>query len=163
MTTLDITVAAFLWASDEVLSYEKMAEYLDVSKSTVYLSTKKSVKFGLLNDSVQPKLHALNEILVYSVKYLAPASPGGEVRGVETGVQLLPSKDHLLPPSRWVWPYAFGKHRGQSIEPIHKGVPKIALDYPKFWQLMAATDLVRCGHAREKNAGIDAISQLLQQ
>lgn len=53
-----------------------------------------------------------------------------------------------LPP---VWPFAMGKHRGVSLEPLYKTVPLAARADPRLYELLALLDALRDGRARERS------------
>lgn len=54
----------------------------------------------------------------------------------------------------YVWPYGKGTVRGHSIIPLYPSVPEAALKDSKIHQLLALTDALRVGRAREKEIAI---------
>lgn len=54
----------------------------------------------------------------------------------------------------YVWPYGKGTVRGHSIIPLYPTVPEAALKDVKLHELLALTDALRVGRAREKEIAI---------
>jgi hypothetical protein len=95
---------------------------------------------------------ALLEFLLHGIRYAFPAEKGTLTRGVPTGYAAPPLLESIAassePPP--VWPYADGSVRGYSFVPLHKNVPKAALEDSKFYELLALVDALRDGRARER-------------
>ena len=53
---------------------------------------------------------------------------------------------------KYVWAYAKGNTRGQSIEPLYPSVPEAVLKDEKLYELLPITDAIRVGRTREKLA-----------
>jgi hypothetical protein len=49
-----------------------------------------------------------------------------------------------------VWPHIKGKQRGPLLRPLHVGAPEAALRDHRLHRLLALTDLLRIGQARER-------------
>jgi hypothetical protein len=49
-----------------------------------------------------------------------------------------------------VWPFAEGKQRGVELAPLYPTVPFAALRDPALYELLAITDALREGRARER-------------
>ena len=83
------------------------------------------------------------------------------VRGVPTSASAEPLKSRLVgdtdPPT--VWPYAEGKVRGIALAPLYQGAPKAALRDPKFYSVLALSDAVRSGRARERNLAVELLKK----
>jgi hypothetical protein len=58
-----------------------------------------------------------------------------------------------------LWPYAEGKVRGTSIEPLYKGAPKAALRDLRYYRLLALCDAIRGGRTREQNLAIELLGK----
>jgi hypothetical protein len=52
-----------------------------------------------------------------------------------------------MPP---VWPYPEGPVRGIAFAPLHKNVPQAALADARLYELLALSDALREGRARER-------------
>ena len=59
-------------------------------------------------------------------------------------------------------PYAKGIKRGQSIEPLYKTVPKIAQKDKSLYELLALTDTLRVGRAREIKIAIEELEKRMK-
>jgi hypothetical protein len=67
-------------------------------------------------------------------------------------------KDKILSSNPYVWPSFQGNARGESIEPLHKGVLSGATDDEIFYLLMASVDIIRVGRVREKQMAIEVLT-----
>jgi hypothetical protein len=152
---LDIVVLLKLSLISERLPYLQLAQELFLYPSEVYTSVKRARKSGLVNTSAKnDRLNrsALLEFLLHGVRYAFPAENGALTRGVATSYAALPLKKFIAmgddPPP--VWPYPEGTVRGFSFSPLHRNVPRAALADPKLYALLALTDALRDGRARER-------------
>ena len=143
---------------------KKLAVSLSISPSEVSKSLKRCVEAGLLYVSGPEKRvngTALMEFLAHGLKYVFPPVRGSMARGVPTAAAAEPLKSRLLddgePPS--VWPYAEGKVRGVSITPLYRTAPMAALLDSKFHSVLALTDAIRSGRARERNLAIELLEK----
>src|ERR1700734_4369842 len=77
----------------------------------------------------KPNISALEEFLVHGLKYAFPAEHGEVTRGVPTSYAAEPLRSVIAqngdPPP--VWPFAEGKERGISLEPLYKSAASAAL------------------------------------
>ena len=146
----------------KLLSYQgprppmaQMAVDLSVSSSEVHASLKRLAQSRLVSadsEGHRPLLQAVEEFLVHGVKYAFPAKRGEVTRGVPTSYAAPPLNQQIeagseLPP---VWPFAEGRQRGASLEPLYKTVPAAALRDPFLYELLALIDAIREGRARER-------------
>ena len=84
---------------------------------------------------------------------MLPAIRGGVTRGMLTSYAV-PALDREIssgPDLPAVWPFAMGKHRGVSLEPLYKTVPLAARSDPYLYELLALLDSLRDGRARERS------------
>jgi hypothetical protein len=49
--------------------------------------------------------------------------------------------------------------RGQAIEPLHPKIPEACLRDKKFYELMALTDALRVGKAREHHLAVKLLKE----
>ena len=105
---------------------------------------------------------ALIEFLQYGLKYVFPQHPGSMVRGIATAYSAPPLSKEIVSKELIVWPYAEGKVRGQSLEPLYPGAPSACLKDKKIYELLALADALRIGKARERAFAIDEIKTRLQ-
>jgi hypothetical protein len=128
---------------------------LSLSPSEVHGAIQRLRASGLihgksLND--RPNISALEEFLIHGLKYAFPAEHGEVTRGVPTSYAAEPLKSEVsssgdLPP---VWPWHEGNTRGVALEPLYKSVPQAALRDPWLYEVLALTDAIRDGRARER-------------
>lgn len=129
-----------------------IAETLDISQSEVSKSLKRLKTSWLLapNSSIVIMRENVLEFLSYGIKYIFPQWPGPIVRGMPTAHSAPVLKSEILSTENYVWPFAKGKVRGQSIIPLYPTVPKACSDDKKLYELLALIDAIRIGNAREK-------------
>ena len=153
---LDVVVLLRLSLSEGRPPYLEMAEGLHVYPSEVYTSIRRARASHLVQGrEQQDRLNrsALLEFLLHGIRYAFPAETGALTRGVPTAYAGPPLRESIaagsdLPP---VWPYAEGPVRGYSFRPLHKNVPRAALEDVRLYELLALVDAVRDGRARERD------------
>ena len=139
-----------------------LAHELGISQSEVSESLNRSVYAGLIADNKKTIMkQALLEFLEFGLKYVYPQQPGAVVRGMPTAYSAPPLAGEISSNETIVWPYAEGKARGQSIAPLHPGVPKACLHDVALYQLLALTDAVRIGKVRERKLAMDELRKRL--
>jgi len=139
-----------------------MASALGISQSEVSQSVARSQYAGLLYANGKEVMkNALLEFLHYGIAYAFPQRPGPLVRGMATAHAASPLKEHIDSTESYVWPYAKGQERGQGIVPLYPSVPKAASEDPKLYELLALTDALRVGKAREKALAMDELKKRL--
>ncbi len=153
---VDIVVLLKLSTLDGRPPYLDLARDLHLYPSEVYSSLKRAIESQLLH---RQKRHdrlnrsALLEFLLHGIRYAFPAQTGALTRGVPTSYAAPPLNEQISAddaPSP-VWPYAQGSVRGYSFAPLHKNVPKAALEDRKLYELLALVDALREGRVRERN------------
>ena len=93
---------------------------------------------------------ALEEFLIYGLKYVFPVQPDSVVRGVSTAFSASPIKEEISQgKEKYVWPYNKGTERGQGIEPLYKSVPEIVNSDTELYELLVIVDTLRIGKIRE--------------
>lgn len=134
---------------------QPLAESLGISQSEVSKSLQRSRYAGLLDPKGKVVMKmALMEFLQYGLRYVFPQKPGPVVRGVPTSHSASPLNTQIHATEVYVWPYAKGTIRGQSIIPLYPSVPEAALTDKQLQELLALTDALRVGRAREKEMAI---------
>jgi hypothetical protein len=130
--------------------YEQLADALDLSLSAAHRAVSRLLPSGLLlPNERRANKSALVEFLVHGVRYAFPAQLGPETRGVATAAALADFEAELPVDSGAVWPSIDGKVRGAGLTPLHEGVPGAALRDHRLHRLLALTDALRMGQARE--------------
>lgn len=137
-----------------------LAMELDISASEVSESLNRSMLAGLLAaDKKKLMRSALLEFLKHGIRYVYPQKPGAIVRGVPTAHSWLPLKKSIISNDNYVWSYAEGTIRGQSIEPLHPSAPKVCMKDNKLHELLALVDALRVGKSREQNIAIEELEK----
>lgn len=141
---------------------QSLAQDLHISQSEISECISRSKYAGLLNASGK-KVNVLNflELLEHGVKYIFPQRPGAIVRGIATAHAAAPLKSRIVSEEIYVWPYARGTMRGQSIEPLYKTVPKAALQDAQLHEALALIDAIRVGKVREQHLAIELLKNQL--
>lgn len=135
-----------------------LAFSLDISQSEVSESLNRSKIAGLISaDKRMLMKNNLLDFLEYGLRYVYPAELGAIQRGMPTAHNAPPLNNIILAEEFYVWPWAEGEMRGQSIEPLHPGVPGACIKDPDLYELLALTDALRLGRAREKQKAIDEL------
>jgi hypothetical protein len=140
-----------------------IAHDLAMSQSEVSEALNRSATTGLLDKgkrSVQRK--ALGEFLLHGLKYVFPARPGPIVRGMPTAHSTAPLSEFIQGERDvYVWPYDQGHMRGQAIEPLYRTVPQAADKDECLHRLLALTDALRVGSAREHKLAAKKLKEML--
>ena len=128
---------------------------LGMSPSEVHGAVKRLQRAHLVHDAAlgeRPNLSALEEFLVHGLKYAFPAERGAMTRGVLTSYAAEPLRHQVSPGDEPppVWPYAEGKDRGMSLQPLYKTAPFAALRDPVLYEYLALVDAIRDGRMRER-------------
>jgi hypothetical protein len=132
-----------------------MAETLGLSQSEVSEAVARCKFSGLLApDGKTVMKMALIEFLQFGLRYVFPQQPGAIVRGIPTSHSAAPLNEEIQSNEIYVWPCGKGTVRGHSIIPLYPSVPEAALKDSKIHELLALTDALRVGRAREKEIAI---------
>ena len=123
-----------------------------MSASEVHAAVRRCAEAGLVDpDSRKPIRRAVEEYLIYGVRYAFPGKRGSLARGIPTAYAAPPLAGQImlddLPP---VWPDPLGTTRGYALEPLYRSVPGAAKADPKLYELLALVDTLRVGRARER-------------
>lgn len=144
---------------------QDMASGLQISASEVSESLQRSKQARLVSDNKRTiYTSSFLEFLVYGLKYVFPVTPGAVVRGIPTAHSALPLNQTIVASStdNYVWSSSKGTMRGQSIVPLYKTVPKIAIEDQALYELLALVDAIRVGKAREVKLAVDELKKRLK-
>ena len=141
-----------------------VAKQLRLSQSEMSKSLNRSKYAGLIDNSGRKvRRLALVDFIQYGLPYVFPQQPGSIVRGVPTAHSAPPLNDQIKSEDDYVWPYAKGTARGQSIIPLYKTVPEAVQNDRPLYELLALVDAIRLGNARERKLAISEMkSRILQ-
>lgn len=131
--------------------HHTIANELGMSQSEVSQSLNRSKYAGLI-DGARKKVNklALVEFLLHGITYAFPQKPGAIVRGVLTAHSAEPLNKEIHSTEKYVWPYAKGIDRGQSIEPLYNTIVEASLKDRCLYELLTLVDAIRVGRVREK-------------
>ncbi len=156
------------WMSAQ-FSVRALAEATGVSKSQVSLSLQRCHDVGLttidrLTGAPRANVKALGEFIVYAIRYVFPAKPGEITRGIATALAAPVLKGQIMTAGEFVpvWPDARGNTKGLAVEPLFKSVPQAVRKDAQLYALLALTDAIRVGQARERNYAADKLMTLLE-
>ena len=112
------------------------------------------------NDKVRVNTLALQDFLVYGIRYVFAAVTGRVMRGVPTAVSASPIKDQIAQGKDvFVWPYKKGTVRGQAIAPLYATVPEAVANDEELYKLLVIVDTLRMGRAREREIAISELDK----
>lgn len=94
---------------------------------------------------------AFLEFLVHGLRVVFPVQPGGIARGIPTAWSTAPLAKAFPDASPVVWASENGTLRGESIAPLYRSAAQAAANSASFHELLALTDALRIGRAREVN------------
>ncbi|TEA79926.1 hypothetical protein [Allopusillimonas ginsengisoli] len=163
----DLVVAIqFAIHHDMPFTFAQLGQALHMSASEAHGASKRALLSRLLlqdGTAVRANRTALLEFLMYGASYAFPAKPGAVIRGMPTGASAPPLYDQFLQAGMLptVWPYPEGSVLGQSIAPLYPNAPDACREDNGLYHILAAFDAIRCGAAREREAGINFIKSAL--
>jgi len=107
---------------------------------------------------------ALEEFIIYGIRYVFPAKPQAIGRGIATGWAAPVLKGELMTAGELlpVWADALGKTMGQVVEPLFKTIPQAIRRDQCLYALLALTDAIRLGQPRERAVAADKLSKRLR-
>lgn len=154
---IDLLVGLKILTSRQDWTQMGIAAELCLSSSQVNSAIKQLLEanlFTLRQGKAYPIYAALKEFILYGVSYCFSAKTGGLTVGVPTAYAAEPLSHEIsigndpIP----IWPYAQGKSRGVTLEPLHKNVPKALSQFPDphLQEILVLLDALRIGRAREK-------------
>lgn len=140
-----------------------LANELKISASEISESINRSIIGGLISsDKKSLNKLALLDFLRYGLRYVYPQQPGAITRGLGTAVSAAPLNSEFITEERFVWPFAKGDVRGQTVEPLHPNTPAACLEDSAYYELMALTDAIRIGKAREQKMAFDILKEKIE-
>jgi predicted transcriptional regulator len=135
---------------------------LGISASEISESLNRSAIAGLIaKDKKRLMQLTILDFLEHGLRYVYPQKPGAKARGIVTAHSAAPLNQEIASNELYVWPYAEGDVRGESIEPLHPKVPEASLKDAVFYEYMALCDALRVGRVREKNLAVEELKKRL--
>lgn len=164
LRAFDLVVALWLAIRPDRTSatFQELAGALEGSPSQVHGAVR-NLRRARLADEHSRRIHTdlLLEFLVHGVRFVFPARPGPPAIGVPTAHSAAPLRHLLHFEDEYVWPHEQGDTRGLAVLPLHKSVPTIARRDEAFHELLALTDALRVGRARERAMATDELTERL--
>jgi len=163
MRPLDIVVLMKIVAlNEDPWQYRDLSSNLYISISEISESINRSTIAGLFDKNNKKIMrNSLFEFIQFGVHYVFPQIPGALVNGVETAHSHKYYKSKFSSEMPYVWPSANGKIRGQSIEPLHKGVVNAIEKDEVLYILLASIDILRVGKTREKKTALEELKKYI--
>ncbi len=156
----DIVILLKIATKTEPWLMKNLASELKISASEISESINRSVIAGLIgSDKRTLNRLALLDFLQSGLRYVYPQQPGALVRGIVTAHSAPPLNREIMSEENFVWPYAKGETRGQAIEPLHPKIPEVCLGDNELYELLALTDSLRVGKAREQKRAFEILKE----
>jgi hypothetical protein len=163
----DLVVATWVAINQNVpITFAQLGQALHMSASEAHGASKRALLSKLLLQDgtlLRANRTALLEFLIHGASYAFPAQPGAIIRGMPTGASAPVRDDQFAqsdtPPT--VWPDPEGSVLGQAISPLYPNAPDACRVDTKLYHILAAFDAIRCGAAREREAGTTYIRSAL--
>jgi DNA-binding Lrp family transcriptional regulator len=144
--------------------FKELAHDLSLSASEVHAAVRRAELAGLLDAERRvPNRAALLEFLVHGVRYAFSPDRGATTRGMPTAHAARPLSGMLAPSEEPppVWPDPEGKVRGEGFAPLHRCALPASKRDPALYELLALTDALRGGRARERKLAADELRKRL--
>jgi hypothetical protein len=150
-------------------TYAELANALFMSASEVHGGLKRAAYAKLIHLNAayplykKPNRKALLEFLIHSVKYAYPSEFGQITRRIPTAYAAPPLQQLIVQNEEYppVWFNAEGNIQSYEVLPLYKSVPQAVKLDEDFYELLALTDAIRIGRAREKQLAIQELTKRL--
>jgi hypothetical protein len=143
---------------EKVWQYRDLSASLSISISEISESLSRSEQAGLINGKRVAR-NSLMEFIQYGLHYVFPQKPGAIATGIPTAHSHPYYKKYIVSSNPYVWQSFNGNIRGESIEPLHKGMIGSATQDEVFYLLLASVDIIRVGKAREIKIAIEVLKE----
>lgn len=163
---IDIVMALWLGGRPDHAgdTYPTLAAAIGVSPSQAHGAVRRLAKARLIDSATREvDVPSLLALLAHGIRFVFPVHPGPVSVGVPTAHSAEPLRQRVRSDDDYVWPHAGGEVRGHAIEPLHGSVPRVALRDPAFHELLALTDALRVGRARERAVAIEELRRRLER
>lgn len=160
----DIVLLVKLTSASSGWTVRDLGHALELSIGPVHRSIRRLADAGLYDPHrKRVVLSAAEEFLVHGLKYVFPARPQSEARGISTAwaappLSVLIDDDHPLPP---VWPTSDGHVRGLALDPLHASAIAAARDDRITAERLALLDALRAGDARIRGLAAEQLRKSL--
>lgn len=144
-------------------SYRSLASDLFISVAEAHQGLQRASESNLVDlQQKRAKRQNLLEFLFHGLKYVFPARAGAIVRGMPTSFGASPlagyfGNSDILP----VWSDPSGTMRGYEIVPLFNSVPEACKRDSDLYEILALTDALREGRARERKIAEEILQMRL--
>jgi hypothetical protein len=143
-------------------TYSQMGEMLGLSSSTAHQSVNRLQRAGLVRPgSRSPNVYELRNFLAHGVRVAFPPSLGRNARGVPTAHSGPVLSQLLDSATTMVWPDPNGESTGVSLTPLYPKATELPRKAPQIYDALTLVDALRVGQARERNAALSALDEVL--
>ena len=156
-----IVIVKILISGRKGWKFESLQEELGLSMSAIYRSLERCADARFISPRPFNNIYVLNllEFLIHGIAYAFAIEPGKMTRGMATAHSAPPlNKEIVSEKDNYVWPYAKGNMRGQSIEPLARHVPEIVIHNKQLYEVLALIDAIRVGKSREREIAANFIT-----
>jgi hypothetical protein len=158
----DIVVLLKIVALKDAWMNKDLSAGLNISQSEISESLNRSAIAGLISpDKKKVFKNALLNFIEHGLPYVFPVEPGSIEKGIPTAHSAPVMRDSIISNDNYIWPYAQGKLRGQSIAPLYPKQVQAVLQDEKLYNMLALIDSVRVGKVREKEKALDLLKSYL--
>jgi hypothetical protein len=130
-----------------------IANSIGLSASETHAAIQRGKRSGLFDPLTEkPSKAALIEFLIHGLKYVFPAEPGSQAKGIPTAHSAHPLSAKIVSQAgdAFVWASPNGRISGARIEPLYPSVPKAVQSDIQLYELLALVDALRVGRVREQ-------------
>ncbi len=133
---------------------------LSISNSEISESLNRSMQVQLIDEEKREVYRRnLIEFLSHGLKYVFPDTPGSLGRGMATAHSAPPLNLRISSSEQYVWAHSGGEMRGLIVSPLYRTMPKAAEHDFNLYELLALTDALRIGRAREQQIAFEELEK----
>ena len=159
----DVVVACQL-AATPAARFTQLAEQIGLSAGECHNAVRRLGMAGLLSPgSRRPVTDLFVRFLVHGVPHAFPAVVGPAATGVPTAQSAPVFAGKVAVDEGFVWPDADGTARGLALLPLFPRAAATATRNPRLYDLLAAIDALRVGHARERKIAEELLQERLAE
>ena len=151
-------------------SVRSLEESTGISKSEVSMALKRCIdsglaKQGFIAGELIINIAALQNLIIYALKYVFQVKPAQITRGIATAWAAPVLNKHILSAGDFipVWTDARGQTKGMAIAPLFKSVPYAIRRDPRLYAYLALVDAIRIGQPRESKVATEMLIELLRE
>lgn len=158
-----VILSKIICYGDSHWQYKDLAETLYISPSEVSESLNRSMLAGMINDQKRKVLRqSFLEFVLHGFHYVFPALPSNMANGISTAQSHPWMSKQFQSELKYVWPYARGKVRGLSIEPLYPAVVYAVQNDEQLYKMLALMDVLRVGRTRELKLAVSELEKMIK-